>query len=293
MRDANYARSHRNMCLPAQVTELYRRRIPEDSVVLDLMSSWVSHLPDEVRYRRVIGHGMNAQEVRGCSANDRVRCIQHLMCRARNLAAASATCGHCAWHDADRFLLSFLGHMSQTTAVCSSPASGSRRRGVVQRGVRLRQHHVRGAELAGQTPNAGVAAAQLARNRRLDEWFVRDLNAAPDGWALASGSVDAVLVCVSVQVLPTETPAKDKHPKNCKNPKIIPQNFSSVSQRIYCAKTLERLEQRCSYTESINTAHPGRHVSASTTQTPWRSECTDVPYAVGRLPVRACSCYRL
>ncbi len=50
--------------LPAQVTELYRRRIPEDSVVLDLMSSWVSHLPDGVRYRRVIGHGMNAQEVR-------------------------------------------------------------------------------------------------------------------------------------------------------------------------------------------------------------------------------------
>ena len=30
---------------------------------------------------------------------------------------------------------------------------------------------------------------------------MRDLNAAPDGWALASGSVDAVLVCVSVQVL--------------------------------------------------------------------------------------------
>ena len=33
-------------------------------MVLDLMSSWVSHLPDEVRYGRVIGHGMNAQEVR-------------------------------------------------------------------------------------------------------------------------------------------------------------------------------------------------------------------------------------
>ena len=45
-----------------------------------------------------------------------------------------------------------------------------------------------------------AATAQLARNRRLDEWFVRDLNAAPDGWALASSSVDAVLICVSVQV---------------------------------------------------------------------------------------------
>jgi hypothetical protein len=41
---------------------------------------------------------------------------------------------------------------------------------------------------------------QLARNRRLDEWFVRNLNAEPDGWALAAGSVDAVLICVSVQV---------------------------------------------------------------------------------------------
>jgi hypothetical protein len=31
------------------------------------MSSWVSHLPDDVKYARVIGHGMNAQEVR-CGA---------------------------------------------------------------------------------------------------------------------------------------------------------------------------------------------------------------------------------
>ncbi|PKI79127.1 hypothetical protein CRG98_000419 [Punica granatum] len=27
------------------------------------MSSWVSHLPPDVKYRRVVGHGMNAQEL--------------------------------------------------------------------------------------------------------------------------------------------------------------------------------------------------------------------------------------
>ncbi len=43
--------------------------------------------------------------------------------------------------------------------------------------------------------------AQLARNKRLDSFFVRDLNAEPGGWALADQSFDAVLCCVSVQYL--------------------------------------------------------------------------------------------
>lgn len=66
--------------------------------VLDLMSSWVSHLPADVRYNRVVGHGMNA--------------------------------------------------------------------------------------------------AELARNPRLDTFFVRDLNKYPDGWSAADQSFDAVLCCV-------------------------------------------------------------------------------------------------
>ncbi len=32
--------------------------------MLDLMSSWVSHLPPEVEYGRVVGLGMNAEELR-------------------------------------------------------------------------------------------------------------------------------------------------------------------------------------------------------------------------------------
>ena len=30
--------------------------------ILDLMSSWVSHLPEEMAFSRVVGHGMNAAE---------------------------------------------------------------------------------------------------------------------------------------------------------------------------------------------------------------------------------------
>lgn len=46
----------------AAVTHLYRELIPPAADVLDLMSSWVSHLPPDVTYNRVVGHGMNAAE---------------------------------------------------------------------------------------------------------------------------------------------------------------------------------------------------------------------------------------
>lgn len=47
----------------ARVTQLYRQRVLPDGEVLDLMSSWVSHLPSDRKYKRVTGHGMNAAEV--------------------------------------------------------------------------------------------------------------------------------------------------------------------------------------------------------------------------------------
>ena len=46
-----------------RLTQLYRERIPRRAVVLDLMSSWVSHLPDDGVYERVIGHGLNEKEL--------------------------------------------------------------------------------------------------------------------------------------------------------------------------------------------------------------------------------------
>ena len=48
----------------AAVTQLYRELFPSGGEILDLMSSWISHLPPEVGYRRVIGLGMNEVELR-------------------------------------------------------------------------------------------------------------------------------------------------------------------------------------------------------------------------------------
>lgn len=45
------------------LTEFYRSFIPQHSDVLDLMSSWISHLPGEVQLGRVVGLGMNADEL--------------------------------------------------------------------------------------------------------------------------------------------------------------------------------------------------------------------------------------
>jgi len=45
------------------VTELYRELVPPNGVVLDLMSAWRSHLPTEARYQRVVGVGMNEEEL--------------------------------------------------------------------------------------------------------------------------------------------------------------------------------------------------------------------------------------
>ena len=53
----------------AVLTDFYRETLPPGGVLLDLMSSWVSHLPDDVAYGEVIGHGMNADEL---AANSRL-----------------------------------------------------------------------------------------------------------------------------------------------------------------------------------------------------------------------------
>jgi len=45
------------------VTQAYRELLEPGSAVLDLMSSWVSHLPDEVAFERVVGLGMNEAEL--------------------------------------------------------------------------------------------------------------------------------------------------------------------------------------------------------------------------------------
>lgn len=61
----------------AAVTALYRELLPAGGAILDLMSSWISHLPAEIPYARVAGLGMNEEEL---SANPRLteRVIQDL-----------------------------------------------------------------------------------------------------------------------------------------------------------------------------------------------------------------------
>ncbi|MCS7291588.1 MAG: class I SAM-dependent methyltransferase [Gloeomargarita sp. SKYBB_i_bin120] len=46
-----------------QLTQLYRERLTPGGCILDLMSSWVSHLPPEMDFAEVVGHGMNAEEL--------------------------------------------------------------------------------------------------------------------------------------------------------------------------------------------------------------------------------------
>ena len=44
----------------AAITDLYRKVMPAGGAILDVMSSWVSHLPPEVDYRSVVGLGIDA-----------------------------------------------------------------------------------------------------------------------------------------------------------------------------------------------------------------------------------------
>ena len=45
------------------LTSIYNNEILNNSTVLDLMSSWDSYLPNKKKYKKVIGHGLNKQEL--------------------------------------------------------------------------------------------------------------------------------------------------------------------------------------------------------------------------------------
>lgn len=61
----------------SNLSDFYKETISEDSAVLDLMSSWISHLPNDLMLSRVSGLGMNDEEL---SANDKLTdwCIHNL-----------------------------------------------------------------------------------------------------------------------------------------------------------------------------------------------------------------------
>ena len=45
------------------LSSVYKKEIKDNSTVLDLMSSWDSYLPQEKKYKKVIGHGLNKEEL--------------------------------------------------------------------------------------------------------------------------------------------------------------------------------------------------------------------------------------
>ncbi len=72
------------------LTSYYRATLPAGGVLLDLMSSWVSHLPPEAAFTEVIGHGMNAEEL---GANPRLtRSFVQNLNRTPALPLAAESC---------------------------------------------------------------------------------------------------------------------------------------------------------------------------------------------------------
>src|ERR1700674_4629235 len=61
------------------ITDLYREVMPAGGAILDVMSSWVSHLPPEVHYRRVVGLGIDAHALAENAFLDEWR-VQDLNC---------------------------------------------------------------------------------------------------------------------------------------------------------------------------------------------------------------------
>ncbi len=54
---------HLSNSFRTRLTNLYSEYLLNHHVILDLMSSWVSHLPSDITYKKVIGHGMNEAEL--------------------------------------------------------------------------------------------------------------------------------------------------------------------------------------------------------------------------------------
>jgi SAM-dependent methyltransferase len=72
----------------AKVGEIYARLLPQGGAILDLMSSWRSHLPAHIRPARVVGLGMNRAEMEDNPALTEI--VIHNLNRAPRLPFADA-----------------------------------------------------------------------------------------------------------------------------------------------------------------------------------------------------------
>jgi len=55
--------NHLSVSFRERLTKLYSKYLCNHHTILDLMSSWVSHLPANTNYKKIIGHGMNESEL--------------------------------------------------------------------------------------------------------------------------------------------------------------------------------------------------------------------------------------
>ena len=46
-----------------RLTNLYREKLQPNTRIFDMMSSWISHLPEEMKFTHVEGHGLNEEEL--------------------------------------------------------------------------------------------------------------------------------------------------------------------------------------------------------------------------------------
>jgi SAM-dependent methyltransferase len=63
--------THVDAAFIQRLTALYRQILKPNTKILDLMSSWVSHLPPEMVFAEVVGHGLNSEELIRNSRLDR------------------------------------------------------------------------------------------------------------------------------------------------------------------------------------------------------------------------------
>src|ERR1700723_1262213 len=72
----------------AKVGEIYAQLLPQGGAILDLMSSWRSHLPAHIRPARVVGLGMNREEMENNPALTEI--VIHNLNRAPRMPFADA-----------------------------------------------------------------------------------------------------------------------------------------------------------------------------------------------------------
>jgi SAM-dependent methyltransferase len=71
------------------VGEIYSSRLPRGGAILDLMSSWRSHLPPELQPARVVGLGLNRREMEDNPALSEI--VTHNLNRVRKLPFGDAS----------------------------------------------------------------------------------------------------------------------------------------------------------------------------------------------------------